>query len=66
MKSDQKIIEQFKNIYKEEFGEELSDKDAFDRFSRMVNALRMVYFPQLSRPLDNQNGYDTVRTQNSQ
>jgi hypothetical protein len=63
MKIDEKTIEQFKKIYKEEFNEELSDQEAFERFSRLVNVLRIVYFPELSHPIDKPDGYDIVRTQ---
>jgi hypothetical protein len=62
MKPDQKTIEQFKNIYKEEFGEELSDQEAYERFSRLVNVLRVICFPETSSRLDKPDGYDTVRT----
>lgn len=47
MKPDQDTICKFKKIYKDEFGEELTDKDAFERFSRLVNAVRIVVYGRL-------------------
>ena len=63
MKPDDEILAQFKRLYKEEFGEELSDKEALERFSRLANFLRILYFPAARRPLDKPAGYDTVRTE---
>jgi hypothetical protein len=62
MKPDPKTIEQFKKLYLEEFGEELSDSEAFDRFSRLVNFLRLLYFPSALPPLDTTERYGSVRT----
>jgi hypothetical protein len=47
MKPDQDTICKFKKIYKDEFGEELTDEDAFERFSRLVNAVRIVVYGRL-------------------
>ncbi len=44
MKPDEKTLTQFKQLYKDEFGDELTDQEAFDRFSRLVNALRIIYY----------------------
>ena len=62
MKPDDKILAQFKKLYAEEFGEQLSDQEALERFSRLVNVLRVIYFPAIRPPLDKPEGYDTVRT----
>jgi hypothetical protein len=35
-------IDKFKQLYQEEFGEILSDHDAFDKFSRLANFTRVV------------------------
>ncbi len=62
MKPDEKTLKQFKTIYAEEFGEKLSDQEALERFSRLVNVLRVIYFPVHRPSLDKPEGYDTVRT----
>jgi len=40
-------LEKFKKLYKERFGEELSDKVALDKATRLVNLYRAVYAPEL-------------------
>ena len=50
MKPDPETIKKFKEIYKEEFGEEISDEVAFDRFSRLLNFLRVVIYGRLDIP----------------
>jgi hypothetical protein len=42
MKPDQKTLDEFKSIYKEEFEEELDDEEAYDRFSRLINVMRIL------------------------
>jgi len=45
MKPNKETIDEFKRIFKEEFGEELDDKTAYDRFTRLTNFLRVIYYP---------------------
>ena len=47
MKPDPETINKFKAIYEEEFGEELSDDAAFEKFLRLVNALRVIVYGRL-------------------
>lgn len=47
MKPSQEVLDRFKKIYREEFGEELSDEVAFDKFLRLVNALRVIVYGRL-------------------
>ena len=42
MKPDNEIIEKFREIYFEEFGEEISKEEAYDKFLRIVNLLRTI------------------------
>lgn len=63
MKPDDKTLTQFKKLYFKEFGAELSDQDALERFSRLVNVLRVIYVPTLRPPLDKSDGYAKVRTE---
>ena len=42
MKPSKEIIEEFKNIYQDEFGETISDSQAYEEFLRLVNLLRVV------------------------
>ena len=42
MKVDPDTLERFKKAYEEEFGEALNDQEAFERFTRLVNVLRII------------------------
>lgn len=55
MKPDPETILKFKTIYKEEFGEELSDEAAFEKFSRVVNVLRIIVYGRLDTPEESGN-----------
>lgn len=63
MKPDKETLEQFKKIYQEEFNEELSDEAALEQFSRLINALRILYFPDQFPSLDVLERYAIVRTE---
>lgn len=47
MKPSQEVLDKFKRIYHEEFGEELTDQAAFEKFLRLVNALRVIIYGRL-------------------
>jgi hypothetical protein len=38
-------LEEFKKIYKKEFGEDISDKDALDEATNLLNLYKAVYLP---------------------
>jgi hypothetical protein len=42
MKINNEIIEKFRKVYFEEFGEEISKEEAYDKFLRIVNILRTI------------------------
>ena len=42
MKPKERTIEEFKKIYEDEFGEKISDSQAYEEFLRLVNLLRVV------------------------
>lgn len=42
MKPSKEIIEKFQKIYFEEFGEEITKEEAYEKFLRLVNLLRVV------------------------
>lgn len=42
MKPSEKTIEEFKNIYRAEFEETISDSQAYEKFLRLVNLLRVI------------------------
>jgi hypothetical protein len=63
MNPDDKTLAQFKKLYFEEFGEELSDEEGSERFSRLLSVLKVICFPETSPDLDKLGGYDTVRTE---
>ena len=39
-------IEEFQKIYEKEFGEKISHKEAYDKFLRLVNFMRAIYYPE--------------------
>ena len=43
MQIDKETLAKFKLLYEEEFDEKIDDKEAFERFNRLVNVLRIVY-----------------------
>jgi len=45
MKPSEEIIETFRKIYFEEFGEKISNEEAYNRFLRLVNFLRVILKP---------------------
>ncbi len=52
MKPSDEIIEKFRRIYFEEFGEEISGKEAYEKFLRLVNFLRVLVRPPSQRDRD--------------
>lgn len=38
-------LKEFKAIYKKEFGEDISDKEALESATQLVNLMRIVYKP---------------------
>jgi len=48
----QEAIEEFKKIYKKEFGEELSDQDATERATKLLNLMEAIYRPIPKRDYD--------------
>lgn len=43
MITNQEALDEFKSIYKEEFGEEITDEQAEDRFNRLVGVLGTLF-----------------------
>ena len=52
MHSNDQIINQFQKTYFEEFGQEISQKEAYEKFLRLVNLLRVVTQPPDQSNLD--------------
>ena len=46
----QKELDEFKRLYKKEFGTELTNAQAFDKGSRLVRLLKVVLKPQEAMP----------------
>jgi len=42
MRLSKKAIEEFKEIYEKEFGEKITNSEAYDKFLRLVNLLRTI------------------------
>lgn len=38
-------LEKFKTIYKNQFGEEISDQDALDQATKLLNMMKVIYRP---------------------
>jgi hypothetical protein len=62
MKPDEKTLREFKEEYKKEFGEDLTDQEAYEAFSHLVNVLRLLFYTPKNPPLDSRERYDNVRT----
>lgn len=45
MELDKKVIKEFREIYKKEFGEEINDTTAQEMAIRVLNLFRAVYGP---------------------
>ncbi len=43
----EKSLKKFKELYKKEFGEEISDQVALDKATRLLNLYRAIYAPSL-------------------
>lgn len=43
MQLSREAIEEFKQIYKEEFGEEISDQEAYEQGSRLINLYKTLW-----------------------
>lgn len=41
----EKALKEFKEIYKEEFGEDISDEEAIDLGTRLINLFKVIYRP---------------------
>ena len=49
MRLSKETIKEFKEIYYEEFGEEISEKEACEKFLSLVNLLRTILRPSSRR-----------------
>lgn len=43
MQPSKEAIKEFKQIYKKEFGKEISDQEAYEQGSRLVNFFKLLY-----------------------
>ena len=39
---DKYLLDEFKRIYFEEFGEQITSKEAYEKFFRLINLLRVI------------------------
>ena len=49
MKPNDELIERFRQRYQQEFNEEISRQQAYEKFLRMVNLLRVILRPNSNR-----------------
>lgn len=42
-------VEEFKELYKKRFKEELTDEEAFERATKLVNLFEVVYGPEIRK-----------------
>jgi hypothetical protein len=54
MQLSKEAVEEFKRIYKVEFGEEISDREATEKAIRLINLMRVIY---RKIPEDQENKY---------
>ena len=52
MKPSQEIIDKFKKLMLEQFGEELTDDAAYEKFDKLDSVLRVVFKVRLDRTKD--------------
>jgi hypothetical protein len=52
MNPKQTFVAEFKEAYREEFGEQISDAEALDKLTRLTNVLRIIYTAPLPESLD--------------
>ena len=52
MKPSEEFIEKFQRIYFEEFNEQISKEEAYEKFLRLVNLLRVILRPGVRRDQD--------------
>lgn len=45
MRLTEEDLKEFKRIYKKEFGEDISDKDALEKATRLIRLVKAVYKP---------------------
>jgi hypothetical protein len=43
MMIDKEALDEFKSIYKKEFGVEITDREAEDKFGRLINVLGIIF-----------------------
>lgn len=43
MQLSKEVVEEFKQIYKEEFGKEFSDQEALEKGINLINLFRIIY-----------------------
>lgn len=43
MKLSKKAIEEFKEIYKNKYGEEISDEEAYEKGRRLIRLFKLIY-----------------------
>jgi len=61
MRSDEDFVKEFKNSYEKEFGETITDKEASEKFFRLVNLLRnIIYGAPSNKPEDHPSGPSSV------
>ncbi len=65
MKPGDETIEEFRKAYLEEFGEQISKEEAYDKFLRLVNLLRVIIrpaAPEHTSKVDQPPNSDTLRS----
>jgi len=45
MEISQEELQSFKRMYKEEFGKELSDQEAYEKALKLITLIKAVYLP---------------------
>lgn len=45
MQLPEKAIKEYKKIYEKEFGEKISDQDALEQATNLVNLMKIIYKP---------------------
>lgn len=52
MRISQKALDEFKQIYKDEFGKDLNDAEAYENASRLLRLMELVYKPMTKTDME--------------
>jgi len=58
----EKAVRKFKKLYEQRFKEKLTDKEALQRATQLLNLYRAIYAPLIQGERNNENDHDNRKT----